>query len=286
MITIQKASYAYHANQTVLEDVNLHFQSGHIYGLLGENGAGKTTLLKSLAGLVFPKSGTIDVLGHQPYRRRPDFLADIFMIPEDVELPDLLIERYVALYACFYPKFDRELFFWLLETFEVPRAARMEQLSFGQRKKVLIAFGLATKTRLILMDEPTNGLDIPSKSQFRKVMASELTEERCFIISTHQVRDLDQLIDQLVILSKQQVLLAASIVEISQALAFKVIPRAVPEALYMEETIQGIHAILPNKQQEDTKMDMELFFKGILLAKDQLISLLHPNQTINDEQYI
>jgi ABC-2 type transport system ATP-binding protein len=73
-------------------------------------------------------------------------------------------------------------------------------MSYGEQKKVMIAFGLATETNLLIMDEPTNGLDIPSKTQFRKLMASLVNEERCIIISTHQVRDLDNLIDFLLIL--------------------------------------------------------------------------------------
>ncbi|GAA4786936.1 ABC transporter ATP-binding protein [Olivibacter ginsenosidimutans] len=285
MITVKNISYAYRKNKAVLEQINLHFKAGHIYGLLGENGAGKTTLLKSLAGLVFPLSGDIEALGHEPAKRSPDFLAEIFFIPEDFVLPAVTPKRYLQVMAPFYPKFNHELFYQFMEEFSIPQETNLEQLSFGQRKKVLIAFGLATKTRILLMDEPTNGLDIPSKSQFRKVMACELTEDRCFIISTHQVRDLDNLIDELVILSQTRMVLATSMQQISETLVFKVFHEVPADALYAEQSISGVKAILLNTLKEDTKIDIELFFKSLLLVPNKIISALN-NKTINHEQYI
>jgi len=284
MVTIKNASYAYRKGKMVLENINLHLKAGCIYGLLGENGVGKTTLLKSLAGLVFPKDGEIDVLGFRPGKRQPDFLKEIFMIPEDFSLPPVKIQRYVQTLAPFYPEFNYQQFDALLGEFSVPIDAGLDKISFGQRKKVLIAFGLASNTRILLMDEPTNGLDIPSKSQFRKVIASELSEDRCFIISTHQVRDLDNLIDQLVVLSKQQVLLSASLDEISNTFSFKLLKSLREDALYVEQDLSGYHAILPNIGHEDTKVDIELFFKATLLEGKKIKEMLY--KTIADEEYI
>lgn len=284
MIQIRNAYYAYKNGAFVLEHISLQLAGGCIYGLLGENGVGKTTLLKSLAGLVFPKEGQMDVLGFNPSKRHPDFLKDIFMIPEEFSLPAVLIRRYAETLAPFYPHFNFQQFNLLLEEFAIPAEARIDRLSFGQKKKVLIAFGLATNTRILLMDEPTNGLDIPSKSQFRKVMAGELSPERCFIISTHQVRDLDNLIDQLLILSKKQLLLAASIEEINRALRFKLLDYPVENALYQEQSISGYHTILPNIPHEDTKVDIELLFKAMLLQGEKIREIVI--NTVNDEQYI
>ncbi|HLT41627.1 MAG TPA: ABC transporter ATP-binding protein [Sphingobacteriaceae bacterium] len=285
MINLKNVSHAYHKNRPVLSDINLEIKAGHIYGLLGENGAGKSTLLKAIAGMVFPQQGEVTVLGHRPLERTPEFLSQLFFIPEEFSLPPVKISTYLDTYAPFYKDFDQDLFYQLISDFDVIEAAYLDQLSFGQKKKVFIAFGLATQTRLLLMDEPTNGLDIPSKSQFRKIIASTLTEDRCIIISTHQVRDLDNLIDELIILSKERIVLSASIDQICTQLSFKVLKETNEKVVYAEQTISGINAILANTEQEDTKIDIELFFKAMLLKEPQLSQLLKPT-TINHEQHI
>ena len=285
MIHLKNISYAYAKNRPVLTDVSLEMKAGHIYGLLGENGAGKSTLLKSIAGLVFPQQGDIRVMGHQPAKRNPSFLSQLFFIPEEFSLPPVRISRYLDTYAPFYRDFDRTLFNRLLADFGVIPDAHLEQLSFGQKKKVFIAFGLATQTRLLLMDEPTNGLDIPSKSQFRKIMATAITDDRCFIISTHQVRDLDNLIDGLVILSDRHVALAATVEQICRHLAFKSVKETTNDMIYTEQTLSGIHAVLPNTGQEETNIDMELFFKAVLFQAPRIISLLN-SVTLHHEQHI
>lgn len=285
MVHLQNISYAYHRSRPVLSDVNLAIKPGHIYGLLGENGAGKSTLLKSLAGLVFPQYGDISVMGYQPAARTPEFLSQVFVIPEEFTLPPVRLSRYLDTYTPFYRDFDRVLFDQLLADFDICSDVQLEQLSYGQKKKVFIAFGLATKTRLLLMDEPTNGLDIPSKSQFRKIMATALSEDRCFIISTHQVRDLDNLIDELIILGNQRVVLAASIEQICQSFAFKSAAEMTDDMLYAEQTLTGVHAILPNTQAEETRIDIELFFKAALVKGSQITHVL-TQATRHHEQHI
>lgn len=279
MITIDNLFFSYNKRKSVLEQINLHLQAGKIYGLLGENGAGKTTLLKGIAGLVFPKTGKIDVLGFEPGRREPAFLSEIFVIPEDFILPSISIKRYLQLLAPFYRKFDHTLFYQLIKEFDLPQEANLESLSFGQRKKVLISFGLATRTRILLMDEPTNGLDIPSKSQFRKIISRELTDDRCFIISTHQVRDLDNLIDILVILSKKTVGITVSMDMLGETFVFKAVNEYSTDILYAEPSINGLQAILPNDSGIPAKVDIELFFKAFLLEEEKIINLLN-KQTI------
>ncbi|MGV3762752.1 ABC transporter ATP-binding protein [Parapedobacter sp.] len=276
MIHLQNISYAYRKSRPVLTDVHLDVKPGHIYGLLGENGAGKSTLLKSLAGLVFPQQGEISVMGYQPAHRTPEFLSQLFFIPEEFTLPPVRLSRYLDTYTPFYRDFDRGLFNQLLTDFDIGHDVHLEELSFGQKKKVFIAFGLATKTRLLLMDEPTNGLDIPSKSQFRKILATALTEDRCFIISTHQVRDLDNLIDELIILGNQRIVLAASVEQICQRLAFKSVKEMTDNMLYAEQTLTGVHAILPNTDAEETRIDIELFFKAVALKGPQITQIFTP----------
>ena len=285
MINLKNVSYAYHKKRPVLSTINLEIKAGHIYGLLGENGAGKSTLLKMIGGMVFPQTGEVDVMGHCPAERTPEFLSQLFFIPEEFTLPPVKIAKYLDTYAQFYKDFNEELFYKLVKDFDIEATAHLDQLSFGQKKKVFIAFGLATQTRLLLMDEPTNGLDIPSKSQFRKVIASVLTEDRCIIISTHQVRDLDNLIDALIMINKERIALNASMDEIGRCLSFKVLKETNEKVIYGEQSLSGIQAILPNTEQEDTRIDIELFFKGMLLKETELLELLTPT-TIHHEQHV
>jgi ABC-2 type transport system ATP-binding protein len=208
IVNIQQVDFCYNPRQPLLADLNLQLDGGHIHGLLGKNGEGKSTLLKLVAGLVFPQRGSIATLGFAPQKRLPEMLRDIFFFAEEMPTYKLSIRRFEQVYAPFYPKFSAEQFDSNLREFSIPsKEASMDKLSYGQRKKVIVAFGLAANARLLLMDEPTNGLDIPSKGQFRRLVAAAISDERCIVISTHQVRDLDSLIDSIIIMDKHKIVL-------------------------------------------------------------------------------
>ena len=247
MIYIENLDFGYQKKREVFSGLNLSLTGGHIYGLLGKNGAGKTTLLKLIGGLLFPLRGRIEVCDAIPRLRKPSFLSDI----------------YFPLICRFYPKFDEELLFHAMEIFEVSESDKMGQMSYGQRKKALISLGIACNTRLLMMDEPTNGLDIPSKSQFRRLIASVASEERCVVISTHQVRDLENLIDALVIIEKSRILVNTTVEQITDHFVFRQL-REGETALFAEESLRGRWGMVPNLQQEDSKLDMELFFNAVL----------------------
>lgn len=274
MIHLENVTLSY-GRRSVLRQLDLSLPAGHVCGLLGENGAGKSTLLKCIAGILFPDSGTIRVHHFIPGDRHVDFLSDVFFIPEEFTLPSLSIPDYMQLYASFYRNFDAALFCKLLEDFDVSPQAHLDQLSFGQRKKVFIAFGLASGTRVVLMDEPTNGLDIPSKSQFRKIIASAVSEDRCFLISTHQVRDLDNLIDYLVVLKDQQIILSESTASIESRLSFQLTQDVPEEALYSESSLRGALSITRNQMDNESPMDIELFFKALLLHESAICSVFN-----------
>src|SRR6186713_469867 len=189
MISIQNLSFSYRKNKPLFEGLNLQLEAGHIYGLLGKNGAGKSSLLKQMAGLLFPQAGACKVMGYEARYRQPGFLSNLFMVPEEFYLPQVSIKSYLKTYAPFYPDFDNKAFNTYLTEFQIPLDQRLTEMSYGQKKKVLISFALAANTKVLIMDEPTNGLDIPSKSQFRKVIAAAVSDEKCIVISTHQVRD-------------------------------------------------------------------------------------------------
>ncbi|WP_422799671.1 ATP-binding cassette domain-containing protein [Sphingobacterium sp. Mn56C] len=274
MITIQNLNFSYHKKRPLFKDMSLQLKAGHIYGLLGKNGAGKSTLLKNMAGLVFPQQGAVTVLGFNPAKREVSLLQDINFIPEEFHLPTVKPNRFVKANAGFYPNFDHAYFQTLMTEFQIPTEQNLSEMSYGQKKKFIISFGLATRARFILMDEPTNGLDIPSKAQFRKIMASALSADSCIIISTHQVRDLEHLIDAVIILDEKQVALIAPIYEIEDALLFQKTISPSADAIYTEQVMGGFTGMYANSHKIDSKVDLELLFNGVLAKKSAIQKLL------------
>ncbi|SFH29016.1 ABC transporter ATP-binding protein [Pedobacter insulae] len=270
MIKINNLNFGYSKGKLLFKNMSMQLSAGHIYGLLGKNGAGKSSLLKNLAGLVYAQSGTMDVMGYDPAKRQPALLQQICFIPEEFYLPSVKIDAFVKANAAFYPDFDHAYFTALLAEFDIPVTQKLINMSYGQKKKVIIAFGLATQAKLVIMDEPTNGLDIPSKAQFRKIMASVLTEDRCIIISTHQVRDLDNLIDTVIMLDESSIALKASVEEITNKLCFKRVKELDETVIYSEPSLAGFNAVLQNYHQEDSKLDIELLFNAVLAEKNKL----------------
>jgi ABC-2 type transport system ATP-binding protein len=224
MIHLDGVSFGYSKHQKLFENLTLNLGAGHIYGLLGKNGAGKSSLLRNMVGLLYPLQGKIKVAGYEPRKRQPAFLQDVFFIPEEIYLPSVKVDQYLDMFAPFYPKFDESQFRKYINELDIPLANKLTGMSYGQKKKVLIAFALSTNTRVIIMDEPTNGLDIPSKSQFRKLVSSALDKDRLILISTHQVRDLDNLIDAIIILEDSKILIRHSLDAVAERLCFGTLP--------------------------------------------------------------
>jgi ABC-2 type transport system ATP-binding protein len=266
MIHLDKVSFGYSKHKKLFEDLSMNLQPGHIYGLLGKNGAGKSSLLRNMAGLLFPLSGKIDVNGFEPKRRQPAFLQDIFFIPEEIYLPSVTIEEYLFTLAPFYPKFDEQQFRNYISEFDIPEKNKLTDMSYGQKKKVLTAFALATNTRVLLMDEPTNGLDIPSKSQFRKIVSSALEPNRLILISTHQVRDLDNLIDDIIILEDSEILIQHSLETVSERLYFGTLSSVEfdTRVLYSEPSLRGYKAVSENSDREESRVDLEQLFNAVM----------------------
>ena len=275
MIEIKNLSFGYRRKEQLFSDLSLALPEGHIYGLLGRNGAGKTTLLRILSGLLFPQSGVCEVMGYNPQRRCPSFLQEIYLIPEEFFVPSLPIATYEKLYASFYPRFDTQRFAEYLDEFDLSPKVWPSALSYGQKKKFLLAFGLATNCRLLLLDEPTNGMDIPSKSQFRKLVAGAQTEDRTFIISTHQVRDMDHLIDPILILDEGEIIFQQWVYDVSTRLCFDIQPDApaVDEALYATEALGGYAVITENRTPEESSVDLEALFNGVIHSRSKMAAV-------------
>ena len=283
MIEISNLSFGYRKKKLLFENLNLKLTGGRVYGLLGKNGAGKSTLLKVIAGLVFPLSGECKVDGAAASRRLPETLRHLYLLPEEIHVPSLLITQFVRDTSPFYPGFNLEQFKKYLEEFQVSFNSKLKDLSFGQQKKVMIAFAVATNTRLLIMDEPTNGLDIPSKIQFRKIVASAFDEERCIIISTHQVRDLDNLIDTLVVVHQNKILLNKTLDEIGEKLNFGPVSASSSEVLYSESSFHGLSGISLNKGGGENKVDIEILFNAITVERQEILAFLNEEK---NEQHI
>jgi ABC-2 type transport system ATP-binding protein len=265
MIQFNNLSFGYSSKKLLYKNLSLSIESGSIYGLLGKNGAGKSTLLKNMVGTLFPVEGNVMINGMNPQSRKPSFLQTIYYIAEDVYVPSLTIKQYQNLFAPFYPLFNEENFYRYLQELEVSVDGKLNKLSFGQQKKFVIAFALACNTRVLLMDEPTNGLDIPSKAQFRKLIASVMNDDRIIFISTHQIRDLENMIDKVMIVDNGNLLLHSSITDIAERLCFKTvseIPAGV-KVLYSEKMLRGISVIMENLNGEDSALNLEHLFNGV-----------------------
>jgi ABC-2 type transport system ATP-binding protein len=281
MVTIRDLHFAYR-RKPVFTGLSLDLEPGYIYGLLGRNGTGKSTLLRSIAGFLFPQRGQIGVMGYKPGKRRPAFLQEVFLVPEDFYLPPMLMDQWVRRHAVFYPKFRQDQFLRIARDFDIPMATRLDEMSYGQQKKVLISFALATNASLLLMDEPTNGLDIVSKSQFRKVIAGSLDYTKCIVISTHQVKDLENLIDRVMVIDEGRILFDQPMEAISEKLVFRLSfdPEEAARALYSEASFRGNALILPNTDGEDSQPDLEMLYKAVMLVGAPL-NLLFKKRKIN-----
>jgi ABC-2 type transport system ATP-binding protein len=269
MINIQNLHFSY-GRQPVYEDLNIQFSGGYVYGLFGKNGSGKSTLFRLIYGMLFPASGSVKVNTYESMYRQPGLLQQIYMVPEELYVPAVSLQEYVGHLSKFYPHFDETQMHRFISEFEIPQVKRIDQLSYGQKKKLIISIGLAANTPVLLMDEPTNGLDILSKSQFRKVIGSVVNEQRCILISTHQARDLESLIDRFSLIDGGRILYDKPIREIGRELKFVRLNKGEDARglLYSENSIDGTLAVMPNLEEEDTRVDLELLYKAVITNKE------------------
>lgn len=267
MIKVNNLSFSY-GNVPCLENISLELEPGKIYGLLGENGVGKTTLLTLLCGLKKPSSGSIITDGTVPFKRLPSFLENQYYLPDEVAPVNLPSAVWAKDTGSFWPSYDHSKFLSAMSIFENDPSKKMNTMSAGQLKKTYIAFALACNTRYLFLDEPTNGLDIPSKAQFRKVIMSLTSDESTIVISTHQVKDLENIIDPIVILDRRDVLLNASVEEITSKLFFDYGTTLNPGSLYSEQLPGGFIQVYPNTSGEESKVNVEALFNTVHAHKE------------------
>ena len=280
MLQVENISFSYRrGKKEVLSDFSLSLEKGRVYGLLGKNGAGKSTLLYLMSGLLTPKHGKVMYHDTDVRRRLPITLQDMFLVPEEFELPPISLVSYIELNGNFYPRFSKEDMVKYLHFFEMDLDTDLGALSMGQKKKVFMSFALATNTSLLLMDEPTNGLDIPGKSQFRKFIASGMSDDKTIVISTHQVRDIDKVLDHVLIMDNSHVLLDQSITSICDKLLFVESDdrELAKTALYTLPSVQGNLLLLPNTENEESEINLELLFGATLAMPDKIVEMFHAN---------
>ncbi len=262
MIQIKKLRYNY-ANKHVFKDISISFEIGKLYGLFGANGIGKSTLLKLISGLLFCKNDEIKVFGMLPRNRDVRFTSNIYFIPEEFKLPNIDIQTLLIYYSSFYPNFDKKLFFELIKKFEIPERMAFNKMSLGQKKKAIISFGIASNTPLLLMDEPTNGLDINSKSTYNHIIRNIDLTNRCIIISTHQAKDLEGIVTDIVVLKSHQDYYLATVENLLRMYNFTYGNHNPQDAIYSEQKGDTFHSIVPFKGIKSSNVDIELFYKFI-----------------------
>ena len=275
MVQINEINFSYNKKASDLfSDFSLNLEAGNVYGLLGKNGAGKSTLIYLMTGLLTPKSGEVLFDGENVRRRLPKTMSDIFLVPEEFELPRLSIKQYVSLNSPFYPRFSMEDMLRYLDIFEMggDLDVKLHALSMGQKKKVFMAFAFATNTRVLIMDEPTNGLDIPSKSQFRKLVTTGMTDDKLMLISTHQVRDISDILDHVTIIDQSRVLLNAGFADIMSKVAFRPLQEG-DHPLFVLQSPFGPLGAVRAQEGEETKVDLEMLFNATLQNPDAINQL-------------
>lgn len=283
MIRIENISFAYRkGRKQVFQNFHADLNLGGIYGLLGKNGSGKSTLLQLMAGLISPSDGRILLDDKDMRNRSVTSLQKLFLVPEEFSMPAVSLDQYVRYMAPFYPRFSAETLKRALDCFELSEELHLERLSMGQRKKAFVSFALAANTEWLFLDEPTNGLDIPGKSQFRKILVQEMNDERGVIISTHQVLDVEHLLDHVLVIDQGQMLLQKSVEEICEILSFVRTsePEVLRRAIYQMPSLQGMSALLPNDDSRESNLDLELLFNALMEKREEVCRLFSaPNRS-------
>lgn len=263
MIKIENVSYGYKSKHPIFNNISLEIGTG-IYGLLGENGIGKTTLIHLLCGLLFPCKGECSIDGRNTAERKPEILSNYFFLPEEMQIPDKSIRNFAAMHSVFYPRFNKEEFEQNLEELLIDGNQKLTAVSFGQQKKAMLAYALALHTPLTILDEPTNGLDIPARQSLKRIISRSTDDDATLLISTHQAHDIENLLDHLIILGKGEILLNSSLDEISSRLLFAHTSQLPEDCIYSEQDLSGYFSILPNKEEEENTPDIELLYKAVM----------------------
>ena len=206
-----------YGSKTALADLSFDVPKGRVVGLLGHNGAGKTSLMKALVGL-HGVSGELSVLGLQPRRQRVELLQSLAYIPDVAVLPRWArVSQLIELMSGLHPRFSAERARALLRRTSVGLGDQVKNLSKGMVVQVHLALVAAIDARLMILDEPTLGLDVISRKAFYEMLLDEWCDgERSVLISTHQVEEIETLLSDVLMLNEGQLVLAISLADIDR----------------------------------------------------------------------
>ena len=188
------------AGQKVLQDINLALLNGHVLGLLGPNGSGKTTLLRILAGLAHKSGGRVEIDGMEP---GTETKALVSYLPDTLFLSDdMTVERARHYFETFFMDFDRERFDALAERLALPKHTKISKMSKGYRDRLAVSLAMSRRARLYLLDEPLGGVDPIVRDEVLDILIEALGDEATMLITTHQVRDLERIFDEVCFLKE------------------------------------------------------------------------------------
>jgi ABC-2 type transport system ATP-binding protein len=207
-------------NTEVIRGIDFDIPAGRIYGLVGQNGAGKTTTLNALLGLT-DSEGQIEILGQNPFQNRANLMNEVAFVADVASLPRFLkVQELLDLMTDIHPSFDLDKAVEFLAGTDVKPKAKIKHLSKGMLAQLHLAVVLAIDAKLLVLDEPTLGLDIIYRKRFyRRLLEDYMSEERTVLITTHQVDEIESLLTDIMFMNNGTIILDIPVDEISNRFA-------------------------------------------------------------------
>lgn len=256
LITISGLNKSY-KSKPVLKDVSLSVSAGQILGLVGPNGAGKTTCLQSLLGLT-QYEGSIDVLGYNPEKQRDTMLNDVAYIADVAVLPKWLkVEQALLYMQGVHPNFNRQKAEIFLAKTNIPANARVKTLSKGMVTQLHLALILAIDAKVLVLDEPTLGLDILTRRQFYNHLLEDFyDDEKCIIVTTHQIEEIEHILTDVAFIRDGSIALAESVDDIRERFKLLTVtnqnlPKAEALKPLYSNSIMGLTSMLFDNQEAE-----------------------------------
>lgn len=263
MVELKGISFCYDSEEKIFNDFSLRLNEGRFYGLLGKNGTGKTTFLKIISGALLVKRGEVIINKKDIKYRDLGTLQEIFLLPADFTFPQMNINKYVSIYSTFYPKFSKKILEDCFTNFDINKNIKnLQELSLGEKHKIAVSIAISSGTKILLFDEATNGMDIPTRKIFRKMLIKYIKEDQTVVLSTHVVHDIENLLTDIIILRKDKKAFISSIDDIRKRYLFG-IQKYKDGALYYEPCSEGYHVICNNLNNEETEISIELLFNAL-----------------------
>jgi ABC-2 type transport system ATP-binding protein len=245
---------------TAVSDVSFTVEPGRIVGLIGPNGAGKTTVLKAILGLT-PFEGELRVLTHNPRAERDDLMRDVCFIADVAVMPRWLrVTQALDFVAGVHPRFERKRAEDFLRKTDIRLGSRVRELSKGMVTQLHLALILAIDARLLVLDEPTLGLDILYRRQFYDTLLNDyFDKDRTILLTTHQVEEIEHLLTDVLFISHGRILLDSSVEDLAQRYV---------QVLVSPDQAERARALAPFHERKEVFGRYSMFFEG--RAADEL----------------